>query len=236
MFVTQGVLATIAAQNASASVPIVCFACGDLTSTGLVESLARPGGNITGMTSIHPDATGKRLELLKAIVPGMTHVSVLYNSRNPVSEPELRSANAAAHLLELQLESHGVNEPTQFESAFSSMRREGGDGLLVLSDAMFHGQLRQIAELAAANRLPAISPYGAEFVNAGGLVGYGPDGLDIARRAAGYVSKILNGAKPGELPAEQPTKFELVINLKTARALGLTIPSNLLARADEVIE
>jgi putative ABC transport system substrate-binding protein len=235
MFLTHGVLATRAARDASATIPIVCFDCGDLVATSLVESLSRPGGNITGVTLIHPDMSGKRLELLKEMIPGLARVAVLYNSGNPVAEPELRSTQEAARTLKLDLQSIGVKDPGAVERAVTSMTRERADALIVLSDAAFLGRRRQIAELVAANRLPTIFWTG-DYAKVGGLVGYGPDGVAIARRAARYVDKILKGAKPRDLPIEQPTKFELVINLKTARHLGLTVPPSLLARADEVIE
>jgi len=232
---THGVLATIAARNASPKIPIVCFDCGDLVSTGVVESLAHPGGNITGVTLVHPEASGKRLELLKEIVPGLSRLAILYNFNNPVSGPELESTQAAGRSLRLQLQSIGVKDPSELESAFSSMSRERADAVIVLSDAMFLGRGKQIADLAAANRLPAILWTGA-YPKEGGLIGYGPDAPALARRAASYVYKILKGAKPGDLPIEQPTKFELVINLKTAKALGLDVPLQLQQRADEVIE
>jgi putative ABC transport system substrate-binding protein len=235
MFLTHGVLATRAARDASATIPIVCFDCGDLVATSLVESLSRPGGNITGVTLIHPETSGKRLELLKEMIPGLARVAVLYNSGNPVAEPELRSTQDAARMLRLDLQSVGVKGPSAIEDAVTSMTRERADALIVLSDAAFLGRRRQIAELVAANRLPTIFWTG-EYAKAGGLVGYGPDGVAIARRAASYVDKILKGTKPRDLPIEQPTKFELIFNLKAAHALGLTIPPALLARADEAIE
>ena len=235
IMVVHGVVATLAARQASTTIPIVCFACGDLVATGLVASLARPGGNITGQTVLAPEVSGKRLELLKEVVPGLTRVAVLFNPGNPVSGPELRETEAAARSLGLELQSLGVRDPDGFESAFSSMKRERARALIVLSDAMFYGRRREIADLAATNRLPAISHL-REFADAGVLMTYGPDVFAIARRAATYVDKILKGAKPADLPVEQPTRFEFVVNLKTARALGLTIPRSLLVRADHVIQ
>jgi putative ABC transport system substrate-binding protein len=233
--VAHGVAATTAAQKASATIPIVCFACGDLLATGLVTSLARPGGNITGQTIIAPDVTGKRLELLREVVPALTRVAILWNPDNAVSVPELKETQAAARSLGLQLQSLGVSNPHEFRTAFSSMATARADALVVLSDAMFFGERKQIADLAAKDRLPTISWTG-EFARSGGLMGYGPDVLEISRRAATYVDKILKGAKPADLPIEQPTKFEFVVNLKTARALGLTIPKSLLLRANDVIQ
>ena len=233
--VAHGVAATVAAQKASATIPIVCFACGDLLATGLVASLARPGGNITGQTIIAPEVTGKRLELLREVVPALTRVAVLWNPDNPVSVPELKETQAAARSLGLELQSLHVSNPADFRTAFSSMVQARADALVVFSDAMFFGELSQIADLAAKSRLPAISWTG-EFAKSGGLMGYGPDVLAIARRAATYVDKILKGVLPADLPIEQPVKFEFVVNLKTARALGLTIPQALLLRADDVIQ
>ena len=235
IFLTHGVRATLVARDASATIPIVCFDCGDLVSTGVVESLSRPGGNITGVTLIHPEMSGKRLELLKEMIPGLARLAVLYNSGNPVAEPELRSTQDAARLLNLHLQSVGVKDLREVEDALASMMRERADALIVLSDAAFLGRRGRIAELVAANRLPTIFWIG-DYPKAGGLVGYGPDGFASARRAASYVDKVLKGTKPADLPIEQPTKFELVINLKTAKALGLTVPHSLLQRADEVIE
>ena len=235
IMVVHGTAAVLAARQASTTIPVLCFACGDLVGTGLVASLARPDGNITGLTLITPEVSGKRLELLKEIVPGLTRVAVLFNPGNPVSGPELRETEAAARSLGLQLQALGVKDPDEFDSAFSSMRRERADAVIVLSDAMFYGRRRHIADLAAANRLPAIS-FTGEFAASGGLMAYGPDVFALARRAATYVDKILKGAKPADLPVEQPTKFELVVNLKTAKALGLTIPQSVLIRADYVIQ
>ena len=235
IIVTHGGEATRAVQQVTTTIPIVIAAADDPLASGLVASLARPGGNITGLSILTPDLTGKRLELLKALLPGLTRVAVLWNPGNPISEPELRKAEAAAAPLGLQLQSLGLRDPREFASAFSSMKRERADVLFLLSDAMFFGRRKEIADLAASNRLPLVAHL-REFADAGGLMTYGPNVLELHRRAATYVDKILKGAKPGDLPVEQPTKFDLVINLKTAKALGLTIPPSLLQRADQVIE
>jgi putative ABC transport system substrate-binding protein len=233
--VAHGVAATDAAKKASATTPIVCFACGDLLATGLVTSLARPGGNVTGQTIVAPDVSGKRLELLREVVPALTRVAILWNPDNPVSVPELKETEAAARSLGLQLHSLGVSNPDEFRTAFAAMTKARAEALVVFSDAMYFGERKQIADLATKNRLPAISWTG-EFAKSGGLMGYGPDVLAISRRAATYVDKILKGATPADLPIEQPTKFEFVVNLKTARTLGLTIPQTLLLRANYVIQ
>jgi putative ABC transport system substrate-binding protein len=232
---SHGVLATQAAKRASSTIPIVCFACGDAVSVGLVASLARPGGNITGLTVLAPEVSGKRVELLKEVVPGLSRLAVLWNSDNPVSKPEFKEAEAAAQSGGLQLQSVSVTNPKDFARAFNLMKTDGAQALIVLSDAMLFGNRKQIADHAAAIQLPAIS-YTGEFAKSGALMGYGPDLQALATRAAFYVDKILKGAKPGDLPIEQPAKFELVINLKTAKALGLTVPHSVLQRADELIE
>ena len=235
VIVTHGVVATHAVKQATTTIPIVIAAADDPVAAGLVPSLARPGGNITGLTLMTPDLTEKRLELLRTILPGRTRVAVLWNPGNPVSEPELRKAEAAARSLGLQLQSLGVRDPREIPGAFSSMKTERAGAVFVVPDAMFFGQRKEIVGLAASNRLPLVAHL-REFADAGGLMTYGPNGLDVHRRAATYVDKILKGATPADLPIEQPTKFELVVNLKTAKALGLTIPPSVLARADEIIE
>ena len=235
IIVTHGVVATRAVKQATTTIPIVIAAADDPVAAGLIPSFARPGGNITGLTLMTPDLMEKRLELLRAILPGRTRVAVLWNPGNPVSEPELRKAEAAARSLGLQLQSLGVSDPRELPGAFSSMKTERAGVVFVVPDAMFFGQRKEIAGLAASNRLPLVAHL-REFADAGGLMTYGPNGLDVHRRAATYVDKILKGTKPGDLPVEQPTKFDLVINLKTAAALGITIPPAVLARADHVIE
>jgi len=235
IIVTHGVVATRAVKQASTTIPIVIAAADDPLAAGLVPSLARPGGNITGLTLMTPDLTEKRLQLLKEILPGRTRVAVLWNSGNPVAEAELRKAESAARSLGLQLQALGVKDPREFASAFSSMKTERAGALFVLPDAMFFGQRNEIVDLAASHRLPLVAHLRG-FADAGGLMTYGPNVVDVHRRAAYFVDKVLKGAKPGDLPIEQPTKFELVVNLKTAKAIGLTIPPSVLARADEVIE
>jgi putative ABC transport system substrate-binding protein len=233
--VAHGALAARIAKQASATVPIVCFGCGDAVAAGLVASLARPGGNITGQTTLAPEATGKRIELLKEAVPGIARLAVLWNSGNPVSGPELKETEEAARAGGLRLQSVSVANSDEFPRAFSSMRAENAEAVLVLSDAMFFGNRKQIAELAIAERLPAVS-WTDEYAKSGFMLTYGPDVYVLSRRAAIYVDKILKGVKPADLPLEQPTKFDFVVNLRTAKAIGLTLPPALLARADEVIE
>ena len=228
-------LATKAAQEATRTIPIVMSLVNDPVGSGLVASLARPGGNVTGTTVVAPDVVGKRLELLREVVPKVSRVAVLQHPDNPASASMVREAEAAARALGVRLQILGVRNPAEIDSAFAAMTRERAGALLTLSDAIFDTQQRLILELAAKRRLPTI--FGdRQYAEAGGLAAYGADLLDLERRAATYVDKILKGAKPAEMPVEQPTKFEFVINLKTAKALGLTIPSSLLQRADRVIE
>jgi putative ABC transport system substrate-binding protein len=202
---------------------------------GLVASLARPGGNITGLSTLAPDLSGKELELLKETLPKVSRVAVVYNPDNPGKTSSLRETEVAARALRLQLQPLEVRDPSDIEPAFQAARREKTGALIVLRDVVTIGQTKRIVELALKNQLPAI--YGdRDFVDAGGLMSYGPNMSDLFRRAAVYVDKILKGAKPADLPVEQPTKFEFVINLKTAKQIGLTIPPNVLARADRVIK
>jgi putative ABC transport system substrate-binding protein len=230
--------AALAAKQATITIPIVFSPVADPIGSGLVATLARPGGNITGLTFMAPELGGKRLELLKETVPGMTRVGVLSHPGNP-SEATLKSMlaemEAAARASRVHLQRRQAQGPNDLDRAFAAMSREGVEGLLLLPSAMFSSERRRIADLAAKNRLPTMFFF-REFVEAGGLVSYGPSFVELWRRAATYVDKILKGAKPADLPVEQPTKFELVINLKTAKALGLKIPQSLLVRADEVIQ
>ena len=235
LIVAHGTQAAKAVQQTSKTMPVVCFGCGDAVSIGLVSSLAHPGGMVTGQTTLAPEATGKRVELLKEAVPQITRLAVLWNEHNPVSEPELKETEHAARAAGLELQSIGVSTPADFAAAFHAMKANNAQAVIVLSDAMFFGSRKQIAELAIAEKLPAVS-WNDEYANSGFLLSYGPDVNLLAERAATYVDKILKGAKPADLPIEQPTKFDLAINVKTAKAIGANLSSALLARADEVIE
>jgi putative ABC transport system substrate-binding protein len=235
VIVVVGGAATRAAQQATGAIPIVMSVVNDPVGGGLVPSLARPGGNVTGLTIMTSDLVGKQLGLLKEMLPRVSQVTLLGNRANPGTAPQLREAEDAAQALGVRLRILEARVPREIDNAFAAMTRERPGALLTLDDAIFTNQVRQIAELAAKLRLPAI--YGTrEYTEAGGLIAYGANRLELERRAATYVDKILKGAKPADLPVEQPTKFELVINLKTAKALGLTIPPSLLARAEEVIQ
>jgi len=227
----------LAAKQATRTIPIVFAATGDAVADGLVASLARPGGNITGLSFFTPELVGKRLELLKQTVPGVSRVAVLWNPGGLGESTEkdvLKRAEVAARAIGVQLHFVEARGPADFDRVFSDMTRARAGALTVLTSAMLFEERKRLVDLVAKNRLPAVYPW-REFVDAGGLMAYGPDLADLFRRAATYVDKILKGAKPGDLPVEQPTKFELVINLKTAKALGLTIPPSLLQRADQVI-
>jgi putative ABC transport system substrate-binding protein len=228
-------VAVRAAKQATQTIPIVMASADDPVATGLVASLARPGGNITGLSIIAHDLVGKQLQLLRDLVPNVSRVAVLWNPANRSHGPQLREAETAAQALGAQLYPLEAQGPGEIDRAFATMTRERVGALLVLLDSMLLFQRERIADLAAKNRLPAL--YGLRWhAEAGGLMSYGANQLVQTRRVASYVDKILKGAKPGDLPIEQPTKFELVINLKTAKALGLTIPPALLGRADEVIQ
>jgi putative ABC transport system substrate-binding protein len=224
-----------AAQRATSTILIVMANHADPVGTGLVASLAKPGKNVTGMSTLAPELVGKRLQMLKEVVPGISRVAVLSNPTVPSQALELREAKAAAGPLKMQLQLLEARAPGDFAGAFSAMTKERAGGVIIFSSSMFNAERTRIAELAAKSRVPAISSL-REFAEAGGLMAYGVNLGESFRRAATYVDKILKGAKPADLPVEQPTKFELVINLKTAKALGLTIPPSLLQRADEVIQ
>jgi putative tryptophan/tyrosine transport system substrate-binding protein len=234
LLVAWGTTAATAAQHATRLLPIVFVAVSDPVGTGLVASLVRPGGNITGLTNFSIELSGKLLEFLREAVPRMTRVAVLRNPANPIAALQWRETVVAAQALAVQLHLAEVRDSKEFERAFSAMTRERAEALIVLADPMFLSERRRIAELAAQSRLPTAFNV-RQYVEAGGLLSYGPSLTDLFRRAAYYVDKILKGTKPADLPVERPTKFELIINLKTAQALGLTIPPTLLFQADEGI-
>jgi putative ABC transport system substrate-binding protein len=226
----------LAVKHATTTIPIVIVGLGDPVGSGLVASLARPGGNITGLTLMHPDLVGKQLEFLKDVLPTVSRVAVLSNPANPATALIMREAEVAAQAVGVQLHRVEARGPEAFDRAFAAMTSAHAGALLVVGEPVFVQHRRRLAELAATSRLPTMFTIQCPaYVEAGGLLCYGPSVLDLWRRAATYVDKILKGAKPADLPVEQPTKFELVINLKTAQALGITIPATLLFLADEVI-
>jgi putative ABC transport system substrate-binding protein len=235
IIVTAGTPAALAVKRAMVRIPLVMAAVGDPVGAGLVASLARPGGNFTGLTAIAPDLEGKRLELLREVVPKVSHVSFLLNPDNALTTASEKQARAAAKVLHVDVQFVGVQEDSHFDQAFDTIAKERPDAFIVLADRVFLHNRARIVDFAARNRLPAVYPY-RELVEAGGLMSFGPNYADMHRHAATYVDKILKGARPGDLPVEQPTKFELIINLKPAKALGFAIPQSLLLRADEVIQ
>jgi putative tryptophan/tyrosine transport system substrate-binding protein len=236
VIVPNGAAATQAASHATKTIAVVGVAMGDPVGSGFAVSLARPGGNITGLATFDSlKIIGKNLELLKEAVPGISRVAVLRNPSNPAHRAVAQEVEAAARRLAVQLQPLEASGPNELGGAFAAMTRVRAGALLVVPDAIFFGYRTQLVDLAAKHRIPTM--YGqTEFPEAGGLMSYGSNISDQFRRAAYFVDKILKGAKPGDLPVEQPTKFELVINLKTAKALGLTIPQTLLLRADQLIE
>ena len=235
LLVTEGPTATRFAMQATSTIPIVMAQDPDPVGTGVVASLARPGGNITGLASLRPELSGKRLELLKEIVARLSRVAVLGTSNTPGNTQSLRETELAASTFGVQLQFLEVQDSKDIETVFQAAGKGRADALLVLASPFLLSGRNQLVELAAKSRLPAIYPSG-DYVDAGGLMSYGANITDLFRRAATYVDKILKGAKPADLPIEQPTKFELVINLKAAKQIGLTIPPNVLARADKVIK
>jgi putative tryptophan/tyrosine transport system substrate-binding protein len=235
VIVAGGTHAIRAAKHETRVIPIVMAVTADPVGSGFVASLSRPGGNITGLTSLSTDLSGKRLELLKEIVPRLARVTVLWNSGNRDNASQLREAEAAAKAMGVQIRPIGVKDSSDFGEAFALVQRERADALYTLGDSLFSSNRKRIADFATKNRLPAMFTT-KQSVEAGGLVSYGTSFLDLFHRSALYVDKILKGAKPGDLPVEQPTKFDLVINLNTAKAIGLKIPPPLLQRADQVIE
>ena len=235
VIVADGTAAIQAAKNVTQTVPIVMAVSNDPVGTGLVASLNRPGGNITGLSILTGELVSKWLQLLTEIVPGLARVAVLSNPLNPSSAPLLEQTKAAAQSLGVEIHVAEVQGPDRFESAFAAIKAARAGALIVLPDGMLYSQHPRIVTFSAASHLPAL--FGQkEVVEAGGLIAYGPNIPASFRRSAAYVDKILQGAKPADLPVEQPTIFELVVNLETARAIGLTIPASILLRADEVIE
>ena len=235
VIVAVGTLAPLAANRATATIPIVMTSAGDPLGSGLVANLARPGGNVTGMSLMAPDLAGKRLELLKEVLPQLTRVAILWNAANPYSASVFKETQGAGQTLGIEVLSLEVRQPEDLDRAFEATRQQRPDALVSVEDPFTNTYRKRIAEFAVANHLPSL--YGIrEDAAAGGLISYGANLADLWRRAAGYVDKILKGATPADLPVQQPTQFELVINLKTARALGLELPPSVLARADEVIE
>ena len=234
VIVTSASQETRAAKEATNTIPIVMTNVGDPVETGFVASLARPGDNITGLSTLSRELSGKRLELLKEIIPKLTRVAVIGNSTSPGNADTLKELEVAAQALKLELQYLDVLSVNDIETAFRAAGKERADAVIVLSGSILTSQRRHIIDLAVKSRLPA-SYARPEFVESGGLMTYGVSLIDNFRRAASYVDKILKGAKPADLPVEQPTKFELVINLKAAKQIGLTIPPNVLARADRVI-
>ena len=233
--VTAGATDTRAAKKATSTIPIVMAQDPDPVGNGFVGSLARPGGNITGLSSYSTELNGKRLELLKEIVPRLARLTVFGTSTNPGNAQALKEMERAADAFGVKVQYLDVLNPKDIETAFREATRARADAILVLTGPLPYSQRAQVADLAVKSRLPVIYPR-TEFVEAGGLMTYGASVTDLFRRAAVYVDKILKGTKPADLPVEQPTKFELVINLKTAKQIGLTIPPNVLARADRIIK
>jgi putative ABC transport system substrate-binding protein len=234
VIVTAATAAALAAKQATTTIPIVMASGGDPVGTGLVASLARPGGNVTGLTTQSRDLAGKRLQLLREVVPGVSRFAILWHQPSELDRHTLRETEVAARALGVALQALGVRGPTEFDAAFSAMSRERAGALVVTTSPIFFAERKRLMELVAKHRLPTVFGF-KMYVDAGGLMSYGASTPDLFRRAATYVDKILKGAKPADLPVEQPTRFELVINLRTAKAIGLTIPQSVLFRADTVI-
>jgi putative ABC transport system substrate-binding protein len=234
VIVANGTVATREAKRATSTIPIVMVLAADPVGSGLVSNLAHPGGNVTGNTIMSPDLTAKRLQLLREIVPQATRVAVLWHPDSPYSQKVVEQLKAAAPMLSIELKFLGVHTHEEIDPAFLAVSRLRAQALYLIEDPLFDTYRPALLKLASKARLP-IAYWTRHWPDEGGLMSYGPDYRDLFRRSAGYVDKILKGTKPGDLPIEQPTKFELVVNLKTARALGITIPESILLRADEVI-
>jgi len=235
VIVTGGTPAAQALKAATQSIPIVVAIMADPIAAGVVNNLARPGRNVTGFSILAPELGTKRLQLLKEIVPGISSIAVLLNARNPQSQIELKEMESAASAMGLQVNPIDISAGSRLEDAFAAMNKAAVQALVVLTDPILFSERKPTVDFANASRLPAVYPFQA-YVEEGGLMSYGPSDTDLFRRAAGYVDKILNGARPGELPVEQPTKFELYVNLNAARTLGITIPELFLTRVDKLIE
>jgi putative ABC transport system substrate-binding protein len=235
VILTWGTDAVLAAKEATTTIPIVMGVIGDPLGSGIVTNLARPGGNVTGCSLRAAELEAKRLQLLKELVPGLSRVAILFNPTNHYMPLALQSAQKGAQVLHVSLAVYEVHDTTTLDAAFVMLTKDRPDAFLVPADTFLVSQRSRIAQFAIANKLPSVYTF-REYIEAGGLIAYTPNYDDLFRRAASYVDKILKGAKPGELPIEQPRGFHLLINLKTARALGLTMPPRLLAAADEVIE
>ena len=235
VIVTAGTPAALAVKKATSTVPVVMAAIGDPVGSGVVQNLARPGGNITGLSAIAPDLEGKRLELLREVVPHLANVAFFLNPANEFHTVSMRQALTAAQALNIRLQPREVSKSEDLEPALASIVTEKPDGLLILADRVFLHNRQRMMDFATEHRLPSVNAY-RELVEAGGLMSYGPDYGEMHRRAADYVDRILKGARPGDLPVEQPTRFTLIVNLKASKALGLEVPPTLIARADDVIE
>ena len=234
IIVTAGTPASLAVKKAAPSIPLVMIAVGDPIGTGLIKSLANPGGNVTGLSSMAVDLEGKRLELLREVIPKLSHVAVFWNPASPFQVNSEKEVQAAARAFKMKVLSLGVQSPEQFDNAFATIRKERPRALLVLADRLFLHNRARIMDFATKQRLPGVHAY-VELVEAGGLMSYGPSYADMHRRAATFVDKILKGRKPSDLPVDQPMKFDFVINLKAAKQIGVTVPPNVLVRASRVI-
>jgi putative tryptophan/tyrosine transport system substrate-binding protein len=235
LILAQGGQSAVAAGNATHEIPVVVMGAGDPVGTGLVQSLAHPGGNVTGVAELSTVLSAKRLELLNEAVPGVSQVAVLWNAADPAMVLRYREIESAAKTMHIEIRPLAVREPEDFDDAFAAMRRDLPGAMFMITDALTGLNRKRIVQFAAENRIPAIYEVRGP-VDDGGLMSYGPILPDVFARTAYYIDKILKGAKPGDLPMEQPTKFELVVNLKTAKLLNIVLPPVLLARADEVIE
>jgi putative ABC transport system substrate-binding protein len=235
IIVTGGTVSVLAAKQATSTIPIVAANADNLVELGVVASLARPGGNVTGLTRVDADFSAKRLELLKETLPKLSRVAVLSHGTLGGDQEELQEIQAKGRTLGVQIQSLQVQDPNHFMGAYAEMTKRRADALIIFTSAFTRSHRRQLVELAIKNRLPTMCS-GAEWNNVGCLISYGPNAIDQYRRAAVFVAKILKGSKPADLPVEQPRKFELIVNLKTAKQIGLTIPPNVLARADKVIK